>query len=375
MIPKKIKPAFFDALSNMTGRYVKPEPYHKAAGLVAKVYEQVVEEFFINGPTTTHAVCPPLLAGLWMAEREIMLTDDRLTREDKEALGVTFAQVNECTYCEDLINSVVYGANQDELADRMRFRQHDQIRDRSTRRLHQWAMESYSPDARIVRNAPFDRNQAPEVIGCALMFNYFNRYAKVFFKGTPLKAPFRSRTIKTALYKLTGLELSDSVTRRLKPGRSTHFLPPAELPLDMDWAAHNPNIANAVSRWSAAMEEAAEGIVPEAVRTRIGAAVAAWTGEPMPLSRSWLDTHTVGLSRHERASARLGLLTALSPSQMDDQIVHEFQNQHDGDMALVVTVGWAAFTASRRIARWLAEQGGFQALQPAEAEPAERNAA
>ena len=53
---------------------------------------------------------------------------------------------------------------------------------------------------------------------------------QVFFSGTPLKAPFSSKTIKTILYKLTGIELHDSVIRRLKPGRATHLLPEADLP-------------------------------------------------------------------------------------------------------------------------------------------------
>jgi hypothetical protein len=220
MLPKSFKPIFFDTLSNMTGRYVKPEPYRKASGLVARVYQQIVDEFFINGPITTHAVIPELLAGVWMAEREILLTDDRLTREDKEALGVTFSQVNGCSYCEDLINSVVYGAQQQQLAELMRFRKQDEIEDEKTRALHSWALHSYDPDAGILYQPPFDADEAAEVIGTAFMLNYFNRYVRVFFAGTPLKAPFKSRSIKSLLYRLTGIELRESVTRRLQPGIS-----------------------------------------------------------------------------------------------------------------------------------------------------------
>ena len=227
MLPNSIKPRFFDTLSNMTGRYVKPAPYHKATGLVAKVYEQVADEFFINGPITTHAIQPDLLAGVWMAEHEIMLTDNFFTREDKEALGVTLSQVNGCTYCEDLINSVVYGAEQEKLAEQMRYRKQDEIEDDNTRLLHSWARNIYSDDAPILFTPPFSRVEAPEVLGSALMFNYFNRYVKVFFSGTPLIAPFSSRLIKSLLYKLTGQELRDSVIRRLKPGRAITLLDPA----------------------------------------------------------------------------------------------------------------------------------------------------
>ena len=359
MLPEKIKPRFFDALSNITGRYVKPAPYHKATGLVAEVYAQVIGEFFINGPLTTHSVCPPVLAGVWMAEREIMLTDQRLSREDKEALGVTFSQVNGCAYCEDLINSVVYGANQSVLAEQLRYGQQHAISDEKTRKLHQWAMSSYDAGATILKKPPFDRAEAPEVIGSALMFNYFNRYVKVFFSGTPLKAPFSSQAIKSALYRLTGLELHDSVIRRLQPGRAVGFLPPAGLPSDMGWAAPNEHVSAAVSRWAAAMDEAAVRNISPAVRARVSREISKWRGQSMPISRAWLNPLVEGLGESDAAAARLALLTALSPSQISDDIVEAFREHHAADEAVVITVGWAAFSAARRVANWLAEQSGY----------------
>jgi alkylhydroperoxidase family enzyme len=364
MLPQKIKPRFFDTLSNMTGRYVKPAPYHKATGLTEKIYEQVVDEFFINGPLTTHAVCPPVLAGVWMAEREIMLTDQQLTREDKEALGVTFSQVNGCSYCEDLINSVVYGAEETALAEQLRHRNQCEIKDAKNRKLHEWALSSYDIGTSILRNPPFGKAEAPEIIGSAFMFNYFNRYVRVFFSGTPLKAPFSSKTIKTALYRLTGIELYDSVIRRLDPGRSLEFLPPSELPDDMKWAEPNQFIAAAISRWAEVLNEAAARNISRAVRDRVEDEVSRWRGEPMGLSRAWLNPMVDGLDDTDTATARLALLTALSPSQMSDEVINTFRTHHSEDEALVITVAWAAFTASRRIAGWLADQSGHFREKP-----------
>jgi hypothetical protein len=317
MLPKKIKPRFFDTLSNVTGRYVKPAPYRKATGLVAEVYDQVVDEFFINAPLTTHSICPEVLAGVWMAERELLLTDHQFTREDKEALGVTISQVNGCSYCEDLINSVVYGANQGELAEQLRHHEQDRIRDEKTRALHEWALNSYNIGSDILANPPFSKAQAPEVIGSAFMLNYFNRYVQVFFSGTPLKTPFKSHAIKSALYRLTGIELRESVVRRLSPGRANKFLPAAELPGDMRWAAPNTHIADALSRWSAVMEETA------------------------------------------RQHIRLALVTAFSPAQMGDSLVEDFRSHFKEDVELIMTVAWASFTASRRVTGWLAERTGY----------------
>lgn len=359
MIPKALKPRFFDALSNVTGRYVKPEPYHKADGLVKEVYDQVADEFFINGPMTTHAVRPELLAGVWMAEREILLTDQKLSREDKEALGVTFSQVNGCSYCEDLINSVVYGAEEQELAELMRYRRQGDIKDTKTRLLHAWAQSSYDQDAAILVNPPFSADEAPEVIGTAMMLNYFNRYVRVFFSGTPLAVPFSSRTLKSLLYRLTGIELHESVVRRLEPGGSINLLGPAELPTELAWAESNATISEALSRWSFVADAAAREMISPKVRSLVQNELEAWQGEPMGLSRAWLDPKVTGLDDASAAAARLALLTALSPAQMSDDIVAAYRKHFDGDSALIVTVAWAAFVASRRVAGWLAEKSGY----------------
>ncbi|MES9973949.1 MAG: hypothetical protein ABW094_06770 [Candidatus Thiodiazotropha sp.] len=358
MLPKFIKPRFFDALSNMTGRYVQPEPYHKAEGLVKKVYDQVIDEFFINAPMTTHAVSPEMLAGVWMAEREIVLTDNHLTREDKEALGVTISQVNSCAYCEDLMNSVVYGANELELAEQMRYHKQDEITDERTRLLHAWAQNVYDQDAEILYQPPFTHDEAPEVIGVAMMLSYFNRYAQVFFSGSPLATPISSTTLKSILYRLTGVELRESVLRRLRPGRSIGLLGPADLPQDLQWAAGNSTISAAISRWASAVEKAASAHVPQRVREVVKNEIKSWQGAPMGLSRAWLTPKTVGLNQSNAAAVRLALLTALSPEQMSDDIVDAYK-EHYNDTALVVTVSWSAFMASKRVTGWLADKTGY----------------
>jgi hypothetical protein len=359
MLPKSVKPRFFDILSNSTVRYIQPEPYHKATGLVAQVYEQIARDFFINAPMTTHAVRPNLLAGLWMAEREVVLTDNLLTREDKEALGVSISQVNQCPYCEDLLNSVVYGANEQYLAEQIRYHQQDEIEDDRTRLLHVWALSSYDQDAEILSNPPFSPDEAPEVIGTALMLNYFNRYTSVFFSGSPLAAPFSSNTIKSLLYRLTGNELRESVAQRLQPGLSIDLLRPAPLSMELHWAAGNSIIAGALSRWAYALEKTARAHISPRVRARVETEIDAWQGEPMGLSRAWLKPKVDDLNDAEAAATRLALLTALSPAQISDDIIDTYTSYHRNDASLIVTVAWSAFRASTHVAGWLASKTGY----------------
>ena len=55
----------------------------------------------------------------------------------------------------------------------------------------------------------------------------------------------------------------------------------------------------------------------------------------------------------------MALLTALSPGQMSQDIVDSYKEHCDGDKSLTITVAWAAFMASRRVAGWLADKSGY----------------
>ena len=70
-------------MSVKTMRYVSAVPRAKADGLVARIYDMIAEDFFINGSLTGHSKVPPLLAGVWTGGRECILVTDRLDRTDE----------------------------------------------------------------------------------------------------------------------------------------------------------------------------------------------------------------------------------------------------------------------------------------------------
>lgn len=354
MLPHSVKSRVFDSVSKMPIRYVTPVPYSEATGLVADVYELVADEFFINGAITTHSVRPPLLAGMWCGGRELVMVHGHYARDVKEGLGVSFAQTNGCTYCEDMLVSVVYAGDQKFARDIRDGNQQD-IDDAEVRALHRWAQNYRSIDSDILRHPPFNAQQAPEMIGVAFMFNYLNRYVKVFFDGTPLNPLFGSQSIKTGMFKTFGNELRASVTKHLEYGRMAALLPPAELPPDMGWAESDDHIAEPIARWAAAIERAAVPDIPERVREVVGNAISQWRGEQMGLSRSWVEPYLVGLAENDYAAAKIGLLTALAPTQISDDIIDDYRQYYEGDAALVSLVSWSAFTATRRIAAWIAD--------------------
>lgn len=357
MLPNKLKGKFFDSLSRRTIRYVEPISLTDAEGVVAEVYEQVAEEFFINGAITAHSVNPPLLVGMWVGGRELVLVDDGMTRDAKEALGSTFAQLNGCTYCEDMLVGVTYATPATDLAAAIRKGEQASFGDEETAALHRWAQATLSPESELLHRPPFSAELAAEALGVAFMFHYLNRFTRVFFTGSPVRGPMLFDGLTTSMLRTFAVELRPSVMRRLQPGRGNHLLPAAALPDDLWWARGNPVVAEPIARWVAAVEREGHRYLSVEARRRVEAFLSQWHGQPMGLSRAWIEAHTGGLLDDEAAAVRIALLTAVEGSQIDDALVDDFLESWTGPdpkAALVTTAVWAALTCSRRITGWIA---------------------
>ena len=73
MLPAKLRFELIERMSVKTMRYVSAVPRAKADGLVARIYDMIAEDFFINGSLTGHSKVPSLLAGVWTGGRESIL--------------------------------------------------------------------------------------------------------------------------------------------------------------------------------------------------------------------------------------------------------------------------------------------------------------
>jgi len=126
----------------------------------------------------------------------------------------------------------------------------------------------------------------------------------------------------------------------------------------MKWASANPRIANALSRWAAVVERETPRAVQETVRQLVQLNLQSWEGEQMPLSRSWVDSEVESLTGRDRAIARLALVIAKAPFQVDDALVEDMINGERDEARLNRILAWASFSAARRFAQRIAEAAG-----------------
>jgi len=339
-------------------RYVHAIPRRKATGLVAEVYNMIEEDFFINGSLTSRSKVPALMAAIWTAGRESILVDDRLDRITKESMNAVLSQVNDCPYCGDMLISLVHAGGRHEAASNIFSESEAAIADNTLRARLAWVKAVASAGTEKHPLTPFTAEELPEAIAALMAMSDINRFSHVVMDGSPVSAPFGLQGVKAAALRLFGGELKATHVERLTPGRALSLLPPASLPADMRWATPNPRIADALAQWAGVVEREASSVISPAVQDLVAHNLQDWTGELMPISRSWVDAEALALTGQDRAIARLALVLAKAPYQVDGPLVEDVRKADPGEERFIRILAWASFSGARRFAQRIAEVAG-----------------
>jgi len=333
-----------------TIHYVKAVPYGTAAGLTAEVYQHMQADFLPIPLLTLHSPVPEVMAGVWSILRETLLAGN-VDRSLKEVVAATVSKTNECPFCVDAHTSMLHATSNHDAASAILRGDYDSIHDPQLRALVQWILANRTPNANGTLPPPFSPHDAPEIIGTAIAFHYINRMVNVFLGDTLLPLP---SALKGLTSRLLGATAGKKMVRRLQPGNSLQFLPQAQLPDDLSWAAGNPSVAGAFAGFTKAVEEAGQRVLPESVRLLVNERMQAWSGEAMGISRRWVEDAVAEIEAEHQAAARLTLLTALASYQVDSSAIEAFQSHYPEDAQLVAATAWASYTAARRVAVWFA---------------------
>ena len=348
--PSGMRAELFERMSVKTMRYVHSIPVNKAQGLVARVYEMLAEDAFINGSVTSHSKVPELMAGMWTGVRETILVVDRLDRISKDAMSATLSQVNDCTYSSDMLISLMHSKGEHEIASGIFANDEEQIPDPVIRERCAWIRAVATAGSEAPPKLPFATEELPEAIGSLFVFSYINRFSHVVMDGSPVSAPFGLQTVKNAALRMFGFELRPTTVRVLEPGKALDLLPPAPLPDDLGWAAPNPRVADALARWAAANEREAAKAVSREVRDLVERSLQRWQGDLMPLSRNWLDDEVEGLIGEDRAVARLALVVAKASYQFEESLAQDVLGYGQDEERFIRVLAWGSHAGARRVA-------------------------
>jgi AhpD family alkylhydroperoxidase len=316
-------------------RHIKVVKRRHATGLVAEVYRQVERDFkMLAPPVALHSAAPDVLAASWMILRETLVAQGSADRASKEAVATGVSVANSCPYCED-VHGMTLGAI-DDAGD--------------TESLIAWAKASAMSSGAPIR--PFDAAQAPELVGTAVAFHYYNRVVNVFLRDSPFPSHVPENA-KPKARKVLGGVLRPS-TDGPKAGDSLAFLPDAPLTDDLDWASSNEVIASAFARAYTTIEAAGARSVPASVRALVRSRMSTWDGDSPGISRSWVTEAVADLPEADRPAANLALVVAESSYQVDETLIDAVRTTGATDTTLVELAAWSSLQAARRISTWLA---------------------
>jgi hypothetical protein len=255
-------------------------------------------------------------------------------------MNAVLSQVNDCPYCGDMLISLVHASGKHEAASCIFAENEVQITNAKLRKRLTWVKSVATPGARMEMPLPFTPEEVPEAIAALMAMSDINRFSHVVMDGSPVSAPLGLQRVKAAALRLFGGQLRATHVKPLTPGRALPLLPPAPLPTDMQWATPNPRIADALARWAAVVEREASCVVSPQVRELVVQNLQHWDGELMPLSRSWVDSEVTMLTGPDRPIARLALVLAKAPYQVDETLVEDVLSENWCEERFICILAW-----------------------------------
>jgi AhpD family alkylhydroperoxidase len=323
-------------------RYVSPVRPCSANGLVDVVYRQVEDELGVLAPPVAlHSPAPWALAACWTMLRETLVASGEIDRDTQEAVATVVSLANTCMYCADVHTMTLEALS--------RRRTEDPEADQRIGRISAWAWASATAVTARQHRMVFPARHAAELIGTVAAFHYLNRMVNVFlpsYGGGP-------GGLRGFVLRLLGRTMQTASRRPHVPGASLDLLPAAPLPPDLSWSTANEYLAEAFARATNVIETNAARTVSGDVRALVSGFLADWSGEEVGTSAAWADDAVTGLPAADRAVGKLALLTALTPTHVDQVVVDDFHRAHPGDAALVEAAAWASLAAARRVASWI----------------------
>jgi AhpD family alkylhydroperoxidase len=333
-------------------RYVKLERPSTATGLVRATYEQAKRDFAIVQPLTLHSPAPRILAAVWGVLRETLLAGpvDRVARE---AIGAAVSSANACTYCLEAHAAMLHGKGAHATAAQFFGAPAPPTgAEAGLGPLIAWARSTATGDVQDISALACSREERTVFLGTALLFHYMNRMVNVFLEDA-IPLPSGARALRALARRAAGSTIGRHVMGRevLRYGASGVLFaePTPPLPPEFAWAASEPAIAAAFARFDDEVDGGGRAVLPDDVRRLVAERVCAWDGAPRGPSRRWIDDAIRPLDERAGAAARLALLVAMAPHQIDDRVVGVFRETNPSDEAVVTSAAWASLIATKAI--------------------------
>ena len=337
-------------------KHLKILGLNNAAGKIKKINQQIDRDFGLAGPFTLSTPSERVHAVRWANAREIFVMSTFVKRLTKEVVAAGVSEINACPYCVDVHGTSIKSTGATHISKNIIAGKWRQIEDNNLKQLYQWSINTRNPTAEIIINPPFNREEAPEIIGTALEFHSTNRLVSIFLDKSPLPSFLSNRFIKKFALNIASKTLFKSMVSKHIPnyGESLQFIEDnggnnntnsfyQNIPAFQKTQYLNIHLLDLIEK---------EYISPS-VASLFYANITNWNGEEKPLGLSWLNNLLKDIREKEQPVAKLVFLAAFAPHMISENVVSAFREVYPSDKALLEVCYWSIQKITQRIESWL----------------------
>ena len=315
---------------------------------------QIDRDFGLAGPLTLSTPSVRVHAVRWVAARESFIVETNVKRVNKEIVAACVAQLNKCPYCEDAHGTSIMSCDDTLTGNAIANRTWQGLDDEKTKQLIDWSLQTRNPKAAIIKNPPFSRKEAPEIIGTALVFHSTNRLVNIFLEESPLPKFLTGNLLKKTSLKIASKTLFKSmVSKNAIAGDGLQFIENHPISKSLEWSKAIPSFSKVLAAEELVLREIEEEMIPEKLKFLFKEHVKKWNGEEMPLGRAWLNKILINLNDGHLYIGRVLFLAAFAPYTITKNDINAFRKIKPTDKELIETCFWAIQTITNRIGEWL----------------------
>ena len=337
-------------------RYIKTLGLKDATGYIKKINEQITRDFGLAGPLTLSTPSKRVHAVRWVVARESFIVETHVKRVLKEIVATSIAQINKCPYCEDAHSTSITSTGNKYISEIITSGDWQTIKNPKIKQLVKWSLNTRNPNAEIIKNPPFSKQEASEIIGTALVFHSTNRLVNIFLEDSPLPSFLGKGLMKKVALNFASKTLFKSmVEKQTVAGEGLQFIKDYKIPLKLDWSKENLPYSKALTAEKMVLNQIENDLIPKEVSMLFKEKINNWQGEEMPMGRSWLHEIINKINLDEKPVANIVFLAAFAPYSITKSDIEAFRDIYNSDTELVEVCFWAIQNLTNRIGEWMIE--------------------
>ncbi|KAA1243954.1 hypothetical protein [Aquimarina sp. RZ0] len=339
-----------------TVKYIKTVGINDAKGAIKQINVQIDRDFGLVGPLSLSSISESVHAMRWANIREVFVVETNVKRVVKETIASGIAKTNDCPYCQDVHETSISSAGDTETSKAIANGTWKSLKNEKTKALIKWSLNTRNPNTEIIKNPPFTKSEATEIIGTALVFHSTNRLANIFLDNSPLPK-FLTNSIlkKTALNIASKTLFKTMVMKKGKAGDSLQFIQSNAYSEKYKWSENVPTYAKTLDARDFLLDELEKELIPKKIAKIFKSKIKNWYGKEMPLGRAWLNEIIINFSESEKPIATLIFLSAFAPFTIIEKDITNFYKIKNTEKELLEVCYWSIQIITNRISEWLTE--------------------